>query len=1165
MSSDKATSPPPSRPKPASPTVHLPTTNPFQRWSEHENFPPFLEAITEKTDDSFVSANLSIGALAALNEHWRYVAKYGFDAEGSIDTSRMDNDEAKLEGSSTIDDNDVHTASPSRRLDVEWDRLLDGSLSHVSMASSLLCDAPGLLAARVMKHNQHQMCDSGLCFVQSPPTPSPSRRSCVTLFSTPHSIEINVLINNENDSDDKDGSSYFDSSRVWELTTPERIRNISGERGDTLGGIVTRRGGGSFDYEESSSYEQEEQHDVVGAPGESMETSPTAYKYANASQGGVSLSPGHRQSPSESCHSLMSSFMAMDISRISGIGFAGSHVASPSDFDAGSQVPSVALFSDCNENIECVDDPSPFPSPHFVSSPPSPRQSERLAQTAKEGDPPRSPFPKFDLSVVVDTSENEKTGVQDEDEAQEVEEGPSAPPHPSTSEQDDSPGADDAHANISAGQQDQTAEENVASRAQASPQDERSSEGSTSDKNEQDPFTEGSRSNDKESEQVAQSDENVDRDDDGDDDAHLPDGGKHATLPESRGDDDSHLPDDGKHETLPGSPEAKDRDSENSHRMIEPDKNCSSPQSQKTEPCPMTLRQMVMSPIAIKAADVASRFAVMKQAKERYLQIFSSATTATKGESDASSPSQETESSPMKRRQMALSPIAMKAADVASRYAFMRFGTPLESPKAKNRESEIFPLATSPGHCIIESEANCSSSKSIQLQAEETAPMPLRKIKLSPIAIKAADAASRFAAMKKQLDVLKNRLNEAKERETEQLLLSSRNSRDSVTDDQKTPEKSVAATAASTPSPSPVSVSAIEDINSPTTAPSPHALEEDGKPSTIKVSPLPIHTSEASTQLSNGSRRRVLFSIDKGQDTSKGSSPVQRQPAGENPPSSASVANESLKEADSSSTQPVITTDSNTSPIKVNQTLSPLSDDMMANCAPVLLPAEPESTSASTFYTPPSCNFCERQQSATAGQPITLSQVPENSVAKEIDLLFSLSDDLEGTITVRTAVYPPCSSFIDCGEENHLTTTVLSLASKLDCVEATMAVCHAASQIDSEKCKRATATAALSPTLSLDSGKCTSATTTSTSATTTSTCSSKGISAIKHLDHRRFRTVVPVRVFLDSSFSSEQFYPGGDSFATPRPDEESSYARLYAEATEKMGNDGFGPKLSILV
>jgi hypothetical protein len=106
------------------------------------------------------SLNLSIGARAALNQHARHVAKYGLDGSSSSSAASdvlvegVDNDR----NISTVADtgarcDDTATATtefrrrrlcsaisptlPTRcRLDEEWERLVDGDVSHISLATS---------------------------------------------------------------------------------------------------------------------------------------------------------------------------------------------------------------------------------------------------------------------------------------------------------------------------------------------------------------------------------------------------------------------------------------------------------------------------------------------------------------------------------------------------------------------------------------------------------------------------------------------------------------------------------------------------------------------------------------------------------------------------------------------------------------------------------------------------------------------------------------------------------------------------------------------------------------------------------------------------------------------------------------------------------------------
>ena len=342
---------PTATPTPKSPPLAniLPTVNPFRQLSESENFPPFLEAIQEYNDDdddaSFyhddddddddetnMVANLSIGAQAALNEHARHVAKFGLDDDFS---SKYDAETIKKEDDAN-NGGASQAASPSRRLDEEWDRLLDGSFSHVSLSSSLLLSeqVPRLLSN--MKES------------------SPSQSH---LEGAPLDL----------DQDDKNGSSYFDSSRVWALETPERLRKSNDESACfELRGMVTGRGA---DTEEipfmptcctslettSPCTKKDSDHTATSL------TPPQSNVSFTLQPSPPPLSPLAVTTASEANQGLLSPFKAVDLSQISGT--ADSQTGSPSECATTSttRAPSIALlFDGHNDNIECVEEEEPL-------------------------------------------------------------------------------------------------------------------------------------------------------------------------------------------------------------------------------------------------------------------------------------------------------------------------------------------------------------------------------------------------------------------------------------------------------------------------------------------------------------------------------------------------------------------------------------------------------------------------------------------------------------------------------------------------------------------------------------------------------------------------------------------------------------------------------------
>ncbi len=135
------------------------------------------------------SLNMSIGARAALNEHLQHVALHGIDGHYALETSasfeRLPQDEI-------------------------WDCLLDGNLSVTSASYPSLFD----------------------------------RLQPVSTITEGGEEEIEIAFT---DVSGGSNSDYFNSSRVWQLETPERNKQIRQT-------IITRRG--DEQYEESDSGSQ---------------------------------------------------------------------------------------------------------------------------------------------------------------------------------------------------------------------------------------------------------------------------------------------------------------------------------------------------------------------------------------------------------------------------------------------------------------------------------------------------------------------------------------------------------------------------------------------------------------------------------------------------------------------------------------------------------------------------------------------------------------------------------------------------------------------------------------------------------------------------------------------------------------------------------------------
>eukprot|EP00536_Pseudo-nitzschia_multiseries_P018111 jgi/Psemu1/54180/gm1.54180_g len=180
---------------------------------ENDSFHYHRNSLDETDDDlSDIGGssvlNMSIGARAALNEHARYVEKYGIDGEMNK-ASRDDNNNNSNSSSNEI----YSTGDTNLMLDYEWEKLLDISQINSSIGRS----------------------DSGVI-------PSPSN------FSTTNSNFDVINTSSERSTRYEESSSievmtdvshdYFNSSRVNLLVTPERNRNLG------MRMIMTRDGEG---------------------------------------------------------------------------------------------------------------------------------------------------------------------------------------------------------------------------------------------------------------------------------------------------------------------------------------------------------------------------------------------------------------------------------------------------------------------------------------------------------------------------------------------------------------------------------------------------------------------------------------------------------------------------------------------------------------------------------------------------------------------------------------------------------------------------------------------------------------------------------------------------------------------------------------------------------
>jgi hypothetical protein len=180
--------------------------NPFvatTRPERDENFPNFEQAmLLDQSGSSVLSCGnsvvLSISARAALNEHNRYIARYGID------------DSFQAHGSPP---QHVETESTTP-LDLEWERLLLNT-SNVNL--------------------------SGLSSLPSTHSASNNMETDIRITSNVDQLDNTVLSHGAEGIEvvrsDLSVSDYFDTSRISELRTPDRLHNV-----DMPGTGVTVRG-----------------------------------------------------------------------------------------------------------------------------------------------------------------------------------------------------------------------------------------------------------------------------------------------------------------------------------------------------------------------------------------------------------------------------------------------------------------------------------------------------------------------------------------------------------------------------------------------------------------------------------------------------------------------------------------------------------------------------------------------------------------------------------------------------------------------------------------------------------------------------------------------------------------------------------------------------------
>jgi len=188
--------------------------------------------------------NLSIGARAALNEHLRHVSKFGLD--GNSDDSNNRN-------SNSITNNPKQTTRsmtpPRNPLDAIWDHLLDSTtqtffpLTSSSPAPSLnqsmdvnntvvsvsSGDIEGSEAIEVAPKVEIEQAPpdkkatSSDTFSACPTTAAvAAARHPISLFPWDHHKDVFLTDHDNQSKSSKSSSSYFNSSRVYQLRTPER-------------------------------------------------------------------------------------------------------------------------------------------------------------------------------------------------------------------------------------------------------------------------------------------------------------------------------------------------------------------------------------------------------------------------------------------------------------------------------------------------------------------------------------------------------------------------------------------------------------------------------------------------------------------------------------------------------------------------------------------------------------------------------------------------------------------------------------------------------------------------------------------------------------------------------------------------------------------------------
>ena len=426
---------------------------------------------SSSTDSGSSTLNLSIGARAALNEHLRHIARFGFD--GSANNSSIHNNSHSSHINNNNNNNNNNSTShssgsgnaahgrpprsrsstpPRNPLDVLWDTLLseDGGANLFSPGSP----SPSLIiTAQKYEHERDEVLttesflpEGGLNLskievsvssgdidgseaIEVAPTalsteetqsvvprieaqhPEPKDEPPPPISLYPwdhhnhHPYNGSAADCDNQSKSSKSSSSFFNSSRVEQLRTPERNFTNPGEAG------VTQR---NFDYAPHSPSILEEST-ICGSDGPGMDNIPMAHMFRAFTTGGIAssttgrggassttTSPGQKEqdasspspTPSFLDHSFSSFVMgANDLSRISGFGNSPDNsfqretsFSRDNPHPSHPQAQNRPLFSswdeEDNNNSMPLQEHSPFDRPYLEgpSPPPAPPPSRSTSQ-----------------------------------------------------------------------------------------------------------------------------------------------------------------------------------------------------------------------------------------------------------------------------------------------------------------------------------------------------------------------------------------------------------------------------------------------------------------------------------------------------------------------------------------------------------------------------------------------------------------------------------------------------------------------------------------------------------------------------------------------------------------------------------------------------------------